>query len=246
MKVLIIEDDPVVSDTVAICFELRWPEAEIISTDNAEEGVKLAMTQSPQVVILDVGLPGMDGYHALRELREFTEVPIIMLTAKEGELAKVKGLEYGADDYMTKPFSHIELLARVRAVLRRAAVASRKQTEGVYRSEEAGLEIDLDARRVTRFGQHVNLAPLEYSLLKLLTYNEGRVLTHEQILAQVWGQEYIDDVDYLKVYIRRLRNKIGDDPQNTELIHAERGVGYIFQVRSKAGISSAVAELVAV
>ncbi len=246
MKVLIIEDDPVISETVAICFELRWPEAEIISTDNGEEGVKLAMTQSPEIVILDVGLPGMDGYQALRELRQFTEVPTIILTAKEGELAKVKGLEYGADDYMTKPFSHIELLARVRAVLRRAAVASRKQSEGIYSSEEAGLEIDLDSRRVTRFGQLVNLAPLEYSLLKLLTCNEGRVLTHEQILAQVWGQEYVDDMDYLKVYIRRLRNKIGDDPQNTELIHAERGVGYIFQVRLRSGISSAEAVLVAV
>ena len=108
---------------------------------------------------------------------------------------------------MTKPFSHIELLARVRAVLRRAAAASREQTEGVYRSEEAGLEIDLDSRRVIRFGQPINLASLEYSLLKLLTHNEGRVLTHEQILAQVWGQEYIDDVDYLKVYIRRLRQQ---------------------------------------
>ncbi len=245
MKVLIVEDDPVISETVAICFELRWPEAEVISTDNGEEGVKLAMIHSPQIVILDVGLPGMDGYHVLRELREFTEVPIILLTARESELAKVKGLEYGADDYMTKPFSHIELLARVRAVLRRAAVASRKQSEGIYRSEEAGLEIDLDARRVTRFGQLVNLAPLEYGLLKLLTCNEGRVLTHEQILAQVWGQEYVDDVDYLKVYIRRLRNKIGDDPQNTELIHAERGVGYIFQVRLRADIPSAAPELVA-
>ena len=246
VKVLIVEDDPVIRETVAICFELRWPEVEIISTDNAEEGVRLAMTQSPQIVILDVGLPGMDGYQALRELRQFTDVPTIMLTAKESELAKVKGLEYGADDYMTKPFSHIELLARVRAVLRRAAAATRKQSEGVYRSEESGLEIDLDSRRVTRFGQPINLAPLEYSLLKLLTLNEGRCLTHEQILAQVWGQEYVDDVDYLKVYIRRLRNKIGDDPQNTELIHAERGVGYIFQVRSQADIPSAAPMLVAV
>ena len=245
MKVLIVEDDPVVSETVEICFELRWPEAEIITTDNGEEGVKLAMSQSPQIVILDVGLPGMDGYQTLRQLRQFSDVPIVMLTARESELAKVKGLEFGADDYITKPFSHIELLARVRAVLRRAAAATKKQTEGVYRSEEAGLEIDLDARRVIRFGQVINLAPLEFSLLKLLTYNEGRVMTHEQILAQVWGHEYVDDVDYLKVYIRRLRNKIGDDPQNTELIHAERGVGYIFQVRPKTNTIAAQSALVA-
>ena len=196
MKVLIVEDDPVVSETVEICFELRWPEAEIITTDNGEEGVKLAMSQSPQIVILDVGLPGMDGYQTLRQLRQFSDVPIVMLTARESELAKVKGLEFGADDYITKPFSHIELLARVRAVLRRAAAATKKQTEGVYRSEEAGLEIDLDARRVIRFGQVINLAPLEFSLLKLLTYNEGRVMTHEQILAQVWGHEYVDEGIY--------------------------------------------------
>ena len=239
MKVLIIEDDPVITETVAICFELRWPEAEVISTDNGEEGVSLVMSQSPQIVMLDVGLPGMDGYQVLRKLRQFTEVPTIMLTAQGSELAKVKGLEFGADDYITKPFSHIELLARVRAVLRRDARASQEQTEGVYHSEEAGLVIDLDSRRVSRFGQHINLAPLEYSLLKLLTRNEGRVMTHEQILGQVWGQEYLNDMDYLKVYIRRLRNKLGDDPQNPELIHAERGVGYIYQVRPKADTPAA-------
>ena len=239
MKVLIIEDDPVITETVAICFELRWPEAEVISTDNGEEGVSLVMSQSPQIVMLDVGLPGMDGYQVLRKLRQFTEVPTIMLTAQGSELAKVKGLEFGADDYITKPFSHIELLARVRAVLRRDARASQEQTEGVYHSEEAGLVIDLDSRRVSRFGQHINLAPLEYSLLKLLTRNEGRVMTHEQILGQVWGQEYLNDMDYLKVYIRRLRKKLGDDPQNPELIHAERGVGYIYQVRPKADTPAA-------
>ena len=245
MKVLIIEDDPVISETVAICFELRWPEAEIISTDNGEEGVKLAVSQSPQVVILDVGLPGMDGYQTLRELRQFTEAPTIMLTGRDGEVAKVKGLEYGADDYITKPFSHIELLARVRAVLRRGAVASPEPDQGIFRSEPVGLEIELDSRRVRRFGQPIILAPLEYKLLNVLTRNEGRVMTHEQIMVQVWGQEYIDDIDYLKVYIRRLRNKIGDNPQDTELIHTERGVGYIFQARPKSENRSAAPLLVA-
>ena len=245
MKVLIVEDDPIIRETVTICFELRWPEAEIMATDNGEEGIKLAMTQSPDVVILDVGLPGMDGYQTLRALRQFSQAATIMLTAKDGEVAKVKGLEYGTDDYITKPFSHIELMARVRSVLRRAAVASSELAEGVYRNEAGGLEIDLDSRGVTRFGNSINLAPLEYSLLKILTQNEGRVMTHEKILAQVWGQEYIDDIDYLKVYIRRLRNKIGDDPQNTELIHTERGVGYIFQVRPKSESPSAASLLVA-
>ena len=113
MKLLIIEDDPIISETVTICFNLRWPEAEVVATDSGEEGVKLAGSESPDVIILDVGLPGMDGYHTLRQLREFTDAPAIMLTARDDELAKVKGLEWGADDYITKPFSHIELLAEV-------------------------------------------------------------------------------------------------------------------------------------
>jgi len=231
MKILVIEDDPIISETVTICFNLRWPEAEIITTDSGEQGLKLATSFTPDIIILDVGLPGMDGYETLRRLRSITDAPAIMLTAKDGEVAKVKGLEYGADDYITKPFSHIELLARVRAVLRRTVASTPEQSRGSYLSEPAGLEIDLDSRTVHRHGRLVSLAPLEYSLLYHLTSNEGRVLTHSVLLAKVWGQEYVEEVDYLKVYIRRLRTKLGDNPQNPELIHTERGVGYIYQVR---------------
>lgn len=231
MKILVIEDDPIISETVTICFNLRWPEAEIITTDSGEQGLKLATSATPDIIILDVGLPGMDGYETLRRLRSITDAPAIMLTAKDGEVAKVKGLEYGADDYITKPFSHIELLARVRAVLRRTVASTPEQSRGSYLSEPAGLEIDLDSRTVHRHGRLVSLAPLEYSLLYHLTSNEGRVMTHSVLLAKVWGQEYVEEVDYLKVYIRRLRTKLGDDPQNPELIHTERGVGYIYQVR---------------
>ena len=206
----------------------------MIATVSGEQGLKLAAVSTPDVVILDVGLPGMDGYEALRRLRSKTGAPAIMLTAKDGEVAKVKGLEYGADDYITKPSSHIELLARVRAVLRRTVASTPEQSRGLYVSEPAGLEIDLDSRTVHRRGQMVNLAPLEYSLLYHLTSNEGRVMTHSVLLAKVWGQEYVEEVDYLKVYIRRLRTKLGDDPQNPELIHTERGVGYIYQVRLRA------------
>ncbi len=238
MKILVIEDDPIISETVTICFNLRWPEAEIITTDSGEQGLKLVTASTPDVIILDVGLPGMDGYETLRRLRSITEAPAIMLTAKDGEVAKVKGLEYGADDYITKPFSHIELLARVRAVLRRTVASTPEQSRGSYLSEPAGLVIDLDSRTVHRHGQLVSLAPLEYSLLYHLTSNEGRVMTHSVLLAKVWGQEYVEEVDYLKVYIRRLRTKLGDDPQNPELIHTERGVGYIYQVRLRTTDSS--------
>lgn len=240
MRLLIIEDDPIISDTVSICFSLRWPEAEISIAESGEEGLKLATAQAPDVIILDVGLPGMDGYDTLRRLRGITDAPAIMLTARDGDVSKVKGLEWGADDYMTKPFSHIELMARVRAVLRRTVAATPEQSRGTYINEAAGLEIDLDSRTVTRHGQTVSLAPLEYSLLYHLTNNEGRVMTHQALLTKVWGQEYVQEVDYLKVYVRRLRTKLHDDPQNPELVHTERGVGYIFQVRPRGGASTTV------
>ena len=244
MKLLIIEDDPVISETVIICFNLRRPEAEVVATDSGEEGVKLAASESPDVVILDVGLPGMDGYQTLRQIREITDAPAIMLTARDTEVAEVKGLEWGADDYITKPFSHIELLARVRAVLRRGSGSSSSGIQGTYQNAAAGLEIDLDSRSVTRHGRDINLAPLEYSLLFHLISNEGKVMPHETLLAKVWGREYMEEVDYLKVYVRRLRTKLGDDPQNPELIHTERGVGYIFQVRPRVRQDSSVSPVV--
>jgi len=239
MRLLIIEDDPIISETVTICFSLRWPEAEVVVTDTGEDGLKMAIAQPPDVIILDVGLPGIDGYETLRRLRGSTKAPTIMLTARDGDVSKVKGLEWGAEDYITKPFSHIELVARVRAVLRRTTASSPEQPRGTYINKAAGLDIDLDSRTVTRHGQPVSLAPLEYSLLYHLTNNEGRVITHQTLLTKVWGQQYVQEVDYLKVYIRRLRTKIKDDTQIPELIHTERGVGYIFQVRPRGGASVA-------
>ena len=159
MRILIIEDEPIISETVTICFNLQWPEAEVVVAESGEEGLRLATRQAPDVILLDVGLPGMDGYETLRCLRGVTRAPLIMLTARDGELSKVKGLEWGADDYITKPFSHIELLARVRASLRRPVAGSTERTTGIYRNEAAGLNIDLDSRTVTRHGQTISLAP---------------------------------------------------------------------------------------
>ena len=234
MQILIIEDEPIISETVSICFNLRWPEADVLVAESGEEGLKLATNQAPDVIILDVGLPGIDGYETLRYLRGVTRAPVIMLTARDGEISKVKGLEWGADDYLTKPFSHIELVARVRASLRRSVAESTERTMGIYRNEAAGLQMDLDSRTVTRHGQTISLAPLEYSMLYHLTHNDGRVMTHQSLLTKVWGQEYTQEEDYLKVYIGRLRAKLNDDPQDPELIHTKRGVGYVFQVRPRA------------
>jgi two-component system KDP operon response regulator KdpE len=218
---------------VTICFGLRWTDAEVVVADSGEQGLKALRSVTPDVIMLDVGLPGMDGFETLRRVRELSDAPVIMLTAKDGEVGKVKGLEWGADDYITKPFSHIELLARVKAVLRRTGESARGKPQGVYHNPSAGLDIDYDARTVSRHGQRVNLAPLEYSLLCHLVASEGKVVSHETLLTRVWGREYAQDADYLKVYTRRLRTKLGDDPQDPELIHSERGVGYMFQVRLK-------------
>ena len=235
ISVLIIEDDPIMVDTVAICFYVCWPEATVVSVSTGAEALAVVDNQAPDIIILDLGLPGMDGYQMLKKLRGFSEIPIIVLTAKDSEMARIKGLELGADDYITKPFSHIVLMARVKAVLRRAPANTSESTKGIYRNNAAGLEIDRDSRVVTRHGQAVNLAPLEYSLLDLLVSKEGRVLSHEEILSSVRSQDYKDETAYLKVYIRRLRTKLWDDPQNPELIHTQRGVGYVFQFKPQAG-----------
>ncbi len=156
MQILIIEDEPIISETVSICFNLQWPEADVVVAESGEEGLKLATNQAPDVIILDVGLPGMDGYETLRCLRGATPAPVIMLTARDGEISRVKGLDWGADDYISKPFSHIELLARVRASLRRSVAESTERTMGIYWNEAAGLQIDLDSRTVTRHGQTIS------------------------------------------------------------------------------------------
>ena len=225
MKVLVVDDEPDVIEVVNLCFGLRWPEAQVIAAPNAEEALKLVEEHSPDLILLDIMLPDMDGFHLCREIRAFSDIPIMMLTARDSEVDKVRGLEMGADDYITKPFSHLELLARIRAVLRRY----QSQLPAVGEMFESGdLRIDYSSRQVTVRGQTVRLTPTEYSLLFHLTRNAGRVLPHHTLLAKVWGREYVDEIDYLKVYIRRLRQKLEGDPETIGRIVSERGVGYKF------------------
>src|SRR3990172_10948 len=225
MKVLVVDDEPDVIEVVNLCFGLRWPEAQVIAAGNAEEALKLVEEHSPDLILLDIMLPDMDGFHLCREIRAFSDIPIIMVTARDSEMDKVRGLEMGADDYITKPFSHLELLARVRAVPRRYE----SQLPAVGEVFESGdLRIDYAGRQVTVCGQPVRLTPTEYSLLFHLTRNAGRVLPHHTLLAKVWGREYVDEIDYLKVYVRRLRQKLEGDPETMGRIVSERGVGYKF------------------
>jgi two-component system KDP operon response regulator KdpE len=223
MRVLAVDDEPEVIEVVRLCFNLRWPEAEVISASTGEEALAAIEGQAPDLVLLDIMLPDIDGFEVCQEVRRFSDVPIIMLTARDAEVERVRGLETGADDYITKPFSHLELLARSRAVLRRY----QNQPPAVGETYEAGnFQMDYGARRVTVGGEQVRLTPIEYGLLYHLTRNAGRVLPHRTLLAKVWGREYTNELDYLKVYIRRLRHKLGEEMGAAISIESERGVGY--------------------
>jgi DNA-binding response OmpR family regulator len=225
MKVLVVDDEPDVIEVVNLCFGLRWPEADVSSAQTGEEALRLLELDPPDLLLLDIVLPGIDGFEVCQEVRRISDVPIVMVSARDSEVDKVRGLEMGADDYITKPFSHLELLARVRAVLRRY----QNQLPAVGEVFESGeLRVDYASRQVTVSGRLVRLTPTEYSLLFHLTRNAGRVLPHHTLLAKVWGREYTDEIDYLKVYIRRLRQKLEGDPENIGQIISERGVGYKF------------------
>lgn len=225
MKVLVVDDEPDVIEVVNLCFGLRWPDADVVSARSGEDALKAIERDVPELVLLDIVLPGMDGFEVCQEIRRISDVPVVMVSARDSEVDKVRGLEMGADDYITKPFSHLELLARVRAVLRRY----QNQLPAVGEVFESGdLRIDYASRQVAVGGKFVRLTPTEYSLLFHLTRNVGRVLPHHTLLAKVWGREYTDEIDYLKVYIRRLRQKLEGDPENIGQIISERGVGYKF------------------
>ena len=223
---LVIDDEPDAVETIAMCFNLSWPEATVVVAGDGKRGIALVEAETPDIVILDLGLPDMDGLEVCRHIRRFSDVPIIMLTARDQEVDKVKGLEVGADDYITKPYSYMELLARVRAVLRRSQSGTPSTNEPPYATEE--LSIDFAAREVHRRGQSIKLTPIEYGLLYHLVKNRGTIVPQRTLLAKVWGREYVQEKDYLKVHIQHLRQKIEADPQNPQLILTERGIGYKF------------------
>ena len=181
---------------------------------------------APDIIILDLGLPDIDGYDVLRQVRRFSDVPIIILTVRGEEMDKVKGLELGADDYIVKPFAPAELLARVNAVLRRAQMPELRGDEKPIVTPK--LSINLATREVIREGRAVKLSPTEYNLLYQLARNESKVLSHQMLLEKVWGSEYTDSTEYLKVYIQRLREKLEEDPSNPKMFISERGLGYKF------------------
>ena len=226
MKVLVIEDDPGIIEVVSLCFQLRWSGTSVVSADNGNKGVELVETESPDVVILDIGLPDMDGYQVLREIRRFSDVPVLMLTVRGEDTDIARGLELGADDYITKPFSHIELIARVQAVLRRIQGLPITEEERPFISGK--LSIDFSRNEVLLDGKLVKLTSTERKLLYYLIRNEGRILSHESLLTKIWGDTYVDARDLLRVHIQHLRQKLEDSAESPNIIVTEHGMGYKF------------------
>jgi len=226
MKILVVDDEPDVVESVRLGFTLQWREVDVIGASSGEAGLDAVEHEHPDIVLLDVGLPDTDGFEVLRQIRAFSDVPVVMLTARDDSMDKVKGLELGADDYVTKPFNHLELMARVKAVLRRLEMPAPASRAPSFRAGD--LEVDFTRQEARLRGERLELTPTEYKLLYHLVRNAGHVLQHGTLLAKVWGREYVDEVDYIRVYIRRLRDKLGDDPDQPRYIRTERGLGYRF------------------
>jgi two-component system KDP operon response regulator KdpE len=221
--VLVIDDEIHIQRALRkILGENRY---RVLVAATGEEGLALAVAEQPDAVILDLGLPDMDGTEVCERLREWTQTPIIVLSARDDQRQKVVALDKGADDYLTKPFGIEELMARLRVALRHGARMG-KSVESIVQS--GGVRVDLARHLVTRGGHEVKLTATEFKLLACLARNADRVLTHRAILNEVWGMEYIDQIEYLRVYMRQLRAKLEDDPHDPRILRTEPGVGYRF------------------
>jgi two-component system KDP operon response regulator KdpE len=220
--VLLIEDEPQMRRFLRTALDAN--DYRLVEAETAKEGLAQAAARNPDVILLDLGLPDRDGLQVARELRGWSTTPIIVLSARGREEDKVRALDLGADDYLTKPFGVEELLARIRVALRHAALPPGAGPGPVF--EAGDLRVDLAARRVTRAGQEVHLTPTEYKLLTTLVRHAGKVLTHRQLLKEVWGSNYLNQSHYVRVYLGQLRQKIEADPARPRLLLTEPGVGY--------------------
>ncbi len=226
-KILVVDDEKPIADILK--FNLKKEDYSVEVAYDGEEALTRAQEEDPDLIILDIMLPEKDGFTVCRQLRQNSDVPILMLTAKEDEVDKVLGLELGADDYVTKPFSPREVLARVKALLRRTKGAmARNGNEDSDELKVGAIRIDLAAYEVTKGGEEVNLTKREFELLKYFAQHKGKALSREVLLEDVWGYEYYGDIRTVDVTVRRLREKIEDDPSNPSYLLTKRGVGYLF------------------
>ncbi len=222
--ILVIDDDKTLLRLLQEA--LNNAKYQVILATNGIDGLQELYARQPDLILLDVMMPRMDGWETLLRIRQISHVPVIMLTAKDGEADKLRGLTHGVDDYVTKPFSFAELMARAHVVMRRAQYG--QMSKKARRFVCGSLVIDIDAHRVTKAGNAVELTPTEFRLLQTLAENAGRVLTHEQLLENVWGYDAAEDTGYVKRYVWYLRHKLEDDPTKPEFILTERGFGYSF------------------
>jgi len=234
-RILLAEDEEALRDFITR--NLRARGFEVLEADNGLEAMAQWEREQPHLLILDIMMPRMDGLEVCRRVREHSAVPIIVLTALDAERDKVAALDLGADDYLTKPFGVEELLARVRAVLRRAQWDSVPPASGIKRFGQ--LEIDLPGHVVRLRGEEVRLTPTEFALLEQLVVNADKLLTHRVLLQKVWGPEYGGEAEYLRVYINRLRQKLEADPARPQLFVTEPGVGYRFATPAQAAPGAA-------
>ncbi len=222
MKVLIIEDDQAIVEAISLALQLSWPEAKLVSTHLGERGIDLVEKENPDVVILDLGLPDISGFEVLKQVRLFSTVPILILTVRSDEVDIVKGLEWGADDYVVKPFRQMELLSRIKLVTRRR----------VPLVEEAPLvcgklRFDPGTWQLFYGEKEISLTPTEGTIISHLMKNAGRVVTHSSLAEALWGVDYPDAADTLRVHIRRLRTKLEVDPSHPQIILTKAGIGYL-------------------
>jgi two-component system KDP operon response regulator KdpE len=229
MRILLVDDDEDIAEAVTLAFRVQWPEAEVISATSGADAIEKVTREHPDVLLLDINLPDQDGFSVLRKVRQIADMPVLMVSARGDESDRVRGLDLGADDYITKPFSYRELSSRIKAVLRRAQ--SLPPVSGAGRFEAGELSIDYATHQVNLGDRAVKLTPIEYKLLYQLTRNAGKVLLHDHLITKIWGPEYLGEMDYLRIYIRRLREKLERNPQQPAHILTERGIGYKFFVQ---------------
>lgn len=234
MKLLVIEDDPDITEAITLSLRMAWQQVDVLSARTGEEGLQLLREEAPDLVLLDLILPDRDGFNILAEIRSFSTVPVIIITVKGDELDRVRGLEMGADDYVTKPFSHMELLARLRTVLRRTKTMEASLPR---RFEHGDLSINFESQEVRVRGEEVSLTPIEYKLLSALAGNAGQTMSQKALAERVWGEDAPSDPNVIKVHMHHLRRKIGDNPKNPHTIITIPGKGYRFVVSGRTPAS---------
>lgn len=224
-KVLVVDDEKLI--VKGIRFSLLQDDMEVDCAYDGEEALNLAKSNAYDMILLDVMLPKMDGFEVCQAIREFSDVPIIMLTAKGDDMDKILGLEYGADDYITKPFNILEVKARIKAIMRRTSPAKvvKEQTSVI---EKGDIKLDCDSRRLFINDEEINLTAREFELLEILVKNENKVYSRERLLNLVWGKDYPGDVRTVDVHVRRLREKIETNPSEPKYVHTKWGVGYYY------------------